>query len=141
VILVDTSAWIELLRATGHPAHVSLRHHLERRSPLATTEPIIMELLAGTRSGGERSRLRARLIALPRLTVRGLADFESAAELYRICRSRGATVRKLMDCLIAAVAIREKVTVLHNDRDYEVLARHTRLRTERYRTLRVVPSR
>jgi len=39
-----------------------------------------------------------------------------------------------------AVAIREKVTVLHNDRDYEVLARHTRLRTERYRALRIVPS-
>jgi len=140
VILVDTSAWIELLRATGHPAHVTLRHHLERRSPIATTEPIIMELLAGTRTSGERSRLRARLIALPRLTLRGLADFESAAELYRICRSRGASVRKLMDCLIAAVAIRERVTVLHNDRDYEVLARHTRLRTERYRALRIVPS-
>ena len=140
-MLVDTSAWIELLRATGHPAHVTLRYHLERRSPIATTEPIIMELLAGTRSGGERARLRARLIALPRLTLRGLADFESAAELYRTCRSRGATVRKLMDCLIAAVAIREKVTVLHSDRDYEILARHTRLRTERYRALRIVPSR
>src|SRR5207253_6358644 len=106
-----------------------------------TTEPIIMELLAGIRTRGERSRLRAQLIALPRLTLRGLADFESAAELYRICHSRGATARKLVDCLIAAVAIREKVTVLHSDRDYEVLARHTRLRTERYRALRIVPSR
>ena len=100
-----------------------------------------MELLAGARTSAERARLRARLIALPRLTLRGLADFESAAELYRICRGRGASVRKLMDCLIAAVAIREKVTVLHNDRDYEVLARHTPLRTERYRALRIVPSR
>lgn len=141
MILVDTSAWIELLRGSGHPAHVTLRHHLKRRSPIATTEPIIMELLAGTRSGGERSRLRARLIGLPRLTLRGLADFESAAELYRTCRGRGVTVRKLMDCLIAAVAIRENATVLHNDRDFDVLARHTRLRTERYRVLRPVPSR
>ncbi len=94
MILVDTSAWIELFRATGHPAHVTLRHHLERRSPIATTEPIIMELLAGTRSGRDRSKLRARLIALPRLTLQGLADFESAAELYRTCRGRGATVRR-----------------------------------------------
>jgi predicted nucleic acid-binding protein len=139
VILVDTSAWIELFRATGHPAHLTLRHHLQRRSPLATTEPVIMELLAGARSSVERSKLRARLIALPSLTVRGLPDYESAAELYRVCRGRGATIRKLMDCLIAAVAIRETATVLHNDRDYEVLARHTRLRTERYRALRVVP--
>ena len=138
MILVDTSAWIELLRGTGHPAHVTLRHHLERRSPIATTEPIIMELLAGTRSAPERSKLRARLIGLPRLTVRGLADFESAADLYRTCRGRGATVRKLIDCLIAAVAIREGATVLHNDRDFAVLARHTRMRIERYRTLRAV---
>ncbi len=141
MILVDTSAWIELLRASGHPAHVTLRHHLERRSPIATTEPIIMELLAGIRSRREHSRVRARLVALPRLTLRGLADFEAAAELYRACRSKGATIRKLMDCLIAAVAIREDATVLHNDRDFEVLARHTRLRTERHRVLRPIPSR
>ncbi len=141
MILVDTSAWIELLRASSHPAHVTLRHHLQRRSPIATTEPVIMELLAGTRTRREHSRLRARLIVLPRLSVRGLVDFEAAAELYRTCRSRGGTVRKLVDCLIAAVAIRESATVLHNDRDFEVLARHTRLRTERYRTLRSVPSR
>lgn len=138
MILVDTSAWIELLRATGHPAHLTLRHHLERRSPIVTTEPVIMEVLAGARSAGEGARLRARLMAFPRLSLRGLADFEAAADLYRTCRGRGATVRKLIDCLIAAVAIREKATVLHNDRDYEVLAKHTRLRTERYRTLRVV---
>jgi hypothetical protein len=141
VILVDTSAWIELLRATGHPAHVTLRHHLERRSPVATTEPVIMELLAGTGTDGELKKLRARLLALPRLPVRGLADFESAAALYRRCRRRGATVRRLIDCLVAAVAIRESATVLHNDRDFDVLARHTRLRTERYRILRPVPSR
>jgi len=141
VILVDTSAWIELLRASGHPAHLTLKHHLERRSPLATSEPIVMELLAGTRSPGELTRLRSRLLVLPRVSVQGLADFETAAGLYRTCRRRGATVRKLIDCLIAAVAIRDDASVLHNDRDFDVLARHTRLRAERYRTLRSIPSR
>jgi predicted nucleic acid-binding protein len=141
VILADTSAWIELLRGSGHPAHVTLRHHLERHAPIATTEPVIMELLAGSRSASERSKLRTRLLGLPRLAVRGLPDFESAAELYRTCRGRGAMVRKLIDCLIAAVAVREHATVLHNDRDFDVLAQHTRLRVERYRTLRAIPSR
>ena len=89
MILVDTSAWIELIRTTGHPAHVTLRHHLERRAPIATSEPVIMELLAGVATAAERSKLRARLMVLPRLTVRGLADFEAAADLYRVCRSRG----------------------------------------------------
>jgi predicted nucleic acid-binding protein len=141
VILVDTSAWIELLRASGHPAHLTLRHHLERRSPIATSEPIIMELLAGARNTAEHARLRARLLVLPRVSVQGLGDFESAAALYRACRARGTTVRKLIDCLIATVAIREQATLLHNDRDFDVLARHTRLRTERYRTLHSVPRR
>jgi predicted nucleic acid-binding protein len=100
-----------------------------------------MKLLAGTKSAGEHARLRARLLALPRLGVHGLGDFETAAEIYRSCRGRGANVRRLMDCLIAAVAIREKVSILHNDRDYDVLARYTPLRVERYRTLRAVPPR
>jgi predicted nucleic acid-binding protein len=78
-------------------------------------------------------------MALPLLTVRGLVDYEAAAELYQACRRRGATVRELIDCLIAAVAIREPAAVLHNDRDFETLARHTRLRVERCRTLRPVP--
>jgi hypothetical protein len=48
-----------------------------------------MELLAGARNDAEMTRLRARLLALPRLSVRGLVDFEAASELYRTCRKRG----------------------------------------------------
>jgi predicted nucleic acid-binding protein len=89
-----------------------------------------MELLAGARNDRDRGRLRQRLQALPLLRLHGMPDFESAADLHRLCQRRGETVRKLIDCLIAAVAIRERASVLHNDRDFEVLARHTRLRAE-----------
>ncbi len=130
MILVDSSAWIELLRGTDNAAHRMLKHHLAAGSPLATTEVVVMELLAGARNDRDRDRLRLRLLSLPLLRLRGMPDFESAADLYRRCRRRGETVRKLIDCLIAAVAIRERATLLHNDRDFEVLARHTRLRTE-----------
>lgn len=89
-----------------------------------------MELLAGVRSPGEGAKLRRRLLAFPLLALRGLPDFEKAAELYRLCRREGETVRRLIDCLIAAVAIRERATLLHNDRDFDVLARHSKLRIE-----------
>jgi len=89
-----------------------------------------MELLAGTPSRRAYTALRARLLAFPLLALRGLPDYEAAAELYRHCRSKGETVRKLIDCLIAVVAIRESATILHNDRDFEALARYTKLRTE-----------
>jgi predicted nucleic acid-binding protein len=130
MILVDTSAWIEFLRATDHPVHLTLRHHLTQQSPIVTTEVVIMEVLAGARSRREYNTLRARLTAFPQLTLRSLSDFEHAAELYRSCREKGVTVRKLIDCLIAAVAIRAGASVLHNDRDFDGLARCTKLRVE-----------
>ena len=91
--------------------------------------PVLMEVLAGGRNARELEILRrflARATIIPTLPV----DYESAAELYRRCRRRGETVRKLIDCLIAAVAIRTGIAVLHNDRDFEVLARHTDLQVD-----------
>ena len=58
-------------------------------------------------------------------------DYEDAAALYRACRRSGETVRKLIDCLIAAIAIRTDLPVLHADADFDVLARHTPLRLDR----------
>ena len=55
-------------------------------------------------------------------------DWIDAARLQRRCRSQGETVRRLPDCLIAAVAIRADVAVLHRDQDFDTLARHTALR-------------
>src|SRR5438552_3184972 len=68
--------WVEFLRGTGHPAHMTLKHHLDRRSPLASTEVVMMELLAGARTDRERDGLRARVLAFPLLGLRGLPDFE-----------------------------------------------------------------
>jgi predicted nucleic acid-binding protein len=53
MILVDTSAWIEFLRQSGHPVRLALRRLLQRRAPLATTEVVIVEVLAGARTGLE----------------------------------------------------------------------------------------
>ena len=61
------------------------------------------------------------------LPIDDLGDFEHAADIQRACRSQGETVRSLVDCLIAAVAIREDLPVLSADRDFEVIARHTGL--------------
>jgi hypothetical protein len=129
LILADTSAWVEFLRATGHPVHQRLRALLVA-DRVAITEVVLMELLAGARAGRELHELRSRLVSLPILPLEGLIDFEEAALLYRTCREGGESVRDLRDCLIAAVAIREGASVLHNDADFDVLGRHTGLRIE-----------
>lgn len=90
-----------------------------------------MEVLAGARDESQLRRLRsvlARAVLIPTQAT----DYEDAATLYRRCRGQGETVRKLLDCLIAAVAIRADVPILHIDADFDVLARHTELRV--YRT-------
>ena len=58
------------------------------------------------------------------LEVEGLADFEDAAYIQRACRREGETERSMVDCLIAAVALREGRPLLTTDRDFSVIARH-----------------
>jgi predicted nucleic acid-binding protein len=131
LILADTSAWAEFFRATGSSAHLTVRRLLQRRAPLVTSEVVIMELLAGARPGMERARLRGLLVGLPVLTLRGLADFEEAALIYRTCRAAGETIRSLTDCLIAVPAIKAGASILHNDADFDAIARHTPLQIQR----------
>ena len=88
-----------------------------------------MEVLAGARDEQHLQQLR-RLLARASVLSTEPVDYEGAATLYRTCRQRGETVRKLIDCLIAAVAIRADVPVLHVDTDYDALARHTALAVE-----------
>lgn len=130
MILADTSAWIELQRGTGSAVDERMAHLLEF-GPLPTiTEPVIMELLASRRSDEEVAGIRQGLLAFEMVPVGGLATWERASAIQRTCRARGETVRSMIDCLIAAVAIRESASLLHLDRDFDVIARHTPLRVE-----------
>ncbi len=131
MILVDSSAWIEFLRATESPADAYLTESIGRGgTDLAITEPVIMEVLSGIRSEPEAKVVRDRLTAFRLLPVAGLPDYEIAAAVYRACRRSGETVRNQIDCLIAAVAIRTRTPVLHADADFDVIARHSGLLIE-----------
>ena len=129
VVLADTSALVEYFLATGGPAHLTFRS-LVSSGEAALTDPVLMEVLAGA-PRREVAAIRQAAFDLHFLPVAPVFDYESAAEIYRTCRSVGETVRSLMDCLIAAVAIREDVELLHNDADFEAIARHTTLRIYR----------
>jgi len=128
VILPDTSAWIAFFRGLDHPVRRALRDFLEAEGDLATAEPIVLELLAGARSDREEREIRDRLLALPLVRLEGLADYQRAADVFRVCRRAGETIRSLIDCLIAVPAIRSGAEVLHVNRDFDAIARHTPLR-------------
>jgi predicted nucleic acid-binding protein len=123
VELIDSSAWIEFFRATGSRANVAVRELVqERPHEIALTEPVVMELLAG--AGSERAFVQIEKLTsgLTLLPVDAVIDYRDAAVAYRAVRARGGTVRKLIDCLIAVVAMRAGAVLVHRDRDFDVLA-------------------
>ena len=124
VVLIDTSAWIEFLRDTGSAVCVLVDELLARE--VAICDAVRMEVLAGARDEAHLLNLR-RLLARATVIPTRATDYEDAAALYRRCRTQGETVRRLIDCLIASIAIRAGAPILHNDADFHVLARHTEL--------------
>lgn len=127
MILIDTSAWIEFLRDTE--SAICNRVEVLLESEIAICDAVRMEVLAGARDERHLHDLR-RLLAQEALIRMKPTDYDDAATLYRICRRQGETVRKLIDCLIGSVAIRADVPILHNDADFDVLARHTELKID-----------
>jgi predicted nucleic acid-binding protein len=124
VILADTSAWVEFLRRTGSPTNAALRAALVNEEILVV-DPVRLEVLAGATSAAHRRRLGALLDTNDSEPLVPVDDWQSAADLYLSCRRAGTTIRSLIDCLIAAVAIRLDVPVLHRDIDFTHLARLT----------------
>lgn len=122
MILVDTSAWVEYDRATGSTAEARLTSLIAAEGPVAVTEPVVMEVLAGARNDAREKDLRRLLTRFALLRFDPVADFDGAVRIYRTCRGRGVTPRGLMDCLIANVAMRTGASLLAYDRDLAAIA-------------------
>ena len=123
MILVDTSIWITLL--SGTPRYRIGEDDILR---FATCGPIAQEVLQGLRPGFESDAFRKAFLAIPVLSDPiPLSLFLLAADIYRRGRSRGVTIRSSVDCLIAAVAIENKIPVWHRYRDFSAIARYTGL--------------
>lgn len=123
MILADTSAWVEYDRATGSDVDQRLTSLIDTRGPLFVTEPVVMEVLAGARSDRRESELHRLLLRFGLLHFDAVTDCHSAAHIYRRCRRVGITPRGMIDCMIAAVALRRGAALLAYDADMDQVAR------------------
>lgn len=117
MILADTSAWIEYDRATGSEVDLRLRDVIAADGRLAVTEPVIAEVLAGARDDRRERDLRRLLERFELLRFEAAVDFDGAVRICRRCRGAGITPRGLIDCMIAAVALRHDAALLAHDLD------------------------
>jgi predicted nucleic acid-binding protein len=125
MFLVDTSVWVEYLRNTGSRAHLAAVAAVTDGTA-ATADPIVLEVLAGTSSQAV-NRISQFLYNRRYLDQHANLDVRVAAEIYHACRRSGKTPRSTIDCLIAAIALRHDVPVLHRDRDFDAIAACTKL--------------
>ena len=123
MILADTSAWIEYDRATGSTTDRRLCELIAADGPIAVTEPVIMEVLAGARSDAREADLRRLLLRFRLCRFDAATDFDGAVLIYRRCRQAGIAPGGLIDCMIAAVAWRYQAALLACDADLDRVAR------------------
>jgi predicted nucleic acid-binding protein len=100
----------------------------EDLAKIATCGPVVQELLQGLKPGPASDAFRQLLLAVPVLSDPvPLSLYLAAADIYRLGRRKGVTIRSSIDCLIAAIAIENRVPVWHRDRDFSAIAAYTAL--------------
>lgn len=123
MILVDTSVWIDFFRGNELPHVQHLEKGIEQGETIVLCGVILTEVLQGIReeSAYQRTRRYLEFLQLLPMTQR---VFVEAAQIYRALRNQGITVRKPVDCMIAATALVHQTQLLHNDRDFLAIAQH-----------------
>lgn len=127
MILVDTSVWIGFFRGEKTRQTEILEKSIRSGRSVATCGIVLTEVLAGVQSDHQA---REVLDLFGRLTMLSMDDqvYVSAADLYRSAKKSGRTVRRVVDCMIAACATAHSSQLLHHDRDFDTLASVSKLK-------------
>jgi predicted nucleic acid-binding protein len=126
MMVVDTSVWIDLFAGRDSPQVVFLESLIERKEDICICGVILTEVLQGIRDEKEYSDAESMLANLLFLGM-SRETFLLAATIYRALRARGLTIRNSVGCMIAAVCIENEIRLLHNDRNFDLLAAHSEL--------------
>lgn len=124
-VLVDTSAWISFFARTGSTALKRRIGALLDEDQVAIAGPIVLELLQGCRSVDEHAKIEGHVRALRWLPLEDRHWYMAGAMAFQL-RRLGVTVGAV-DAVIATLAESHGCPLLHQDRDFEHIARHTRL--------------
>ena len=129
MILVDTSVLIDFLKGKSNSSASRFKSMLEREVPFGITSIIFQELLQGAKDDKEYSLLKKYLETQTFLRPQDkIKSFALAAKIYVNCRKKRITVRSTIDCLIAQIAIENDIYLMHNDKDFNNIAKVTKLR-------------
>lgn len=121
--IVDTTVWIDYLGGITNAQTEWLAREIGLQ-PLGITDLILCEVLQGIRDNAEFTAVQKELGEFDLFETGGEQLAIASAQNYRALRSRGYTVRKTIDCLIATFCIVRGHTLLHRDRDFDLFEDH-----------------
>lgn len=127
MILVDTTVWIDFFANRDTSQVSTLINQLENNNNLCLCGVILNEILQGIKNSNEYRRVEHMMNSLLFIDMTK-ETFILSAEIYRKLRTQGITIRKTLDCMIAAVAIENKIPLLHNDRDFDPIQKYLGLK-------------
>ena len=127
MILVDSSVWIDYFRGEITPA-TDILHGLLGRQLLAVGDLILAEVLQGVTDERDFTVAKNLLSSFEVVNLGGREVAIQSARNFRLLRSKGVTVRKTIDCVIATCCIESGYELLHDDRDFDSFAKHLGLR-------------
>jgi predicted nucleic acid-binding protein len=128
MIIVDTSVWIDFFKGKGTLQQKTMLQLIEEEEDLALTEIIFTEILQGIKKDKDYMEIKSFLMDFPIYQPKGLETYKNAAQIFRDCRKKGKTVRKTIDCIISAICIENNQTILHNDKDFDLIEACTSLK-------------
>jgi predicted nucleic acid-binding protein len=118
--LIDTSVWIDFLAGRDNPQVEAVETLVEGREDICICGVVLTEVLQGIRDDKEYEATKAVLSELVFLPMTP-ETFYMAAHIYRTCRSKGITIRNSTDCMIAAACLQHEASLLHNDKDFDLI--------------------
>jgi predicted nucleic acid-binding protein len=124
MILVDTSILISFFKGLNKEGTQKLKMILRQGIPFGINSLIFQEVLQGSASEKEYMVLKQYLETQRFYHLKDpVESFAKAARIYMDGRKKGVTVRSTIDCLIAETALEHDLFLLHDDRDFDEIAK------------------
>src|SRR5260221_699471 len=128
--VVDSSVWVDFFNKKTSPQIETVKSRLlssAAKSPFVILPIIIQEVLQGIEENKHYEIVKENLFGFEFVEFNSYEFAFKAAGLYRFLRKKGVTIRKANDCLIAAVCIENDFEIIHNDKDFDNIAKYTSL--------------
>ncbi len=128
--IIDTTVWIDFFR-NEKTEQSDLLEVVVRRGDAALGDLIVSEILQGVDSDKEFRSLKRHFSNFEIYPMLGRRNAVQSAVNYRKLRTKGFTIRKIVDCWIATFCIERGFALLHNDRDFDPFEQHLKLKVLR----------